>query len=83
MQVLLCLPHLGEALPSNNIYGAAVIDEDPAHIVFGEVHGILANVDTDDEGVVVWVVLKPEVNFGKRDWDMGPRGAEVLSFAHM
>ena len=45
--------------------------------------GILANIGTNDEGVVVWVVLKPEVSFRERDWDMGPRGAEVLAFAYM
>ena len=42
-----------------------------------------ADVGSDDEGVVVWVVLKPEVGFGERDWDMGRRSAEVLAFTHM
>ena len=42
-----------------------------------------ANVCANDEGVVVWVVLKPEIGFGKCNWDMGPRGAEVFAFAHM
>ena len=44
---------------------------------------ISANVGANDEGVVVWVVLKPEVGFGKCDWDMGPRSAEMFAFAHM
>ena len=83
MQVLFCQPYLDEALPSDNICGAAIVDEDPADVVSGEVHGILADVGTDDARVVVWVVLKPEVSFGERDWDMGPRSAEVLAFAHM
>ena len=37
----------------------------------------------DDEGVVVWVVLRPEVGFGKHDWDVGPGSAEMLAFEHM
>jgi len=44
---------------------------------------ISANVGANDEGVVVWVVLKPEVGFGKCDRDMGPWSAEMLAFAHM
>jgi hypothetical protein len=31
----------------------------------------------------VWVVLKPEVGFGKHDWDVGPGSAEMFTFAHM
>ena len=42
-----------------------------------------ANVCMNDEGVVVWVVLKPEIGFGKCNRDMGPRGTEVFAFAHM
>ena len=37
----------------------------------------------DDEGVVVWVVLRPEVGFGKHDWVMGLGSAEMFAFAHM
>ena len=83
MQVLFCQPYLDEALPSDNICGAAVVDEDPAHVISGKVHGILANVGYDDEWIVVWVVLKPKVSFGERDWEMGPQGAEVFAFAYM
>ena len=83
MQVLLCEPHLDEALPSENICGAAVIDKDSTHVVSREVNRISANICANDEGVVVWVVLKPEVGFKKCNWDMGPRGAEVFAFAHM
>ena len=60
---MFCKPHLDEALPSNNICGAAVVDKDSAHIVSSEVHRILSDVGTNDEGVVVRVVLKPEVGF--------------------
>ena len=48
-----------------------------------EVYGVLADVGLDDEGVVMWAVLKPEVSFGECDWDMGPGGTEVLAFVHM
>ena len=44
---------------------------------------VSANVGADDEGVIVWVVLKPKVGFGKCDWDMGPRGAEMFAFARL
>ena len=44
---------------------------------------VSANVGADDEWVVVWVVLKPEVGFGKCDWNMGPRGVEMFAFAHV
>ena len=71
---MFCQPYLDEALPSDNICGAAVVDEDPAHIIFGKVHGILANVGANDEGVVVWVVL---MRFASENvigtWDQGVR----------
>ena len=83
MQVLLCEPHLDEALPSEDICGVAVIDEDSTNVISCEVHRISANICADDEGVVVRVVLKPEVGFGEGDWNMGPRCAEVFAFAYM
>ena len=70
-------------MPSDNVCGAAVVDKDSAHIVSSEVHGILSDVGTNDEGVVVRVVLKPEISLGERDWNMGPRGVEVFAFAYM
>ena len=83
MQVLLCEPLLHEALPSENICGAAVVDEDLTSVVSHEVYIISANVCMDNKGVVVWVVLKPEVSFGECDWDVGLGSAEMLAFAHM
>lgn len=83
VQVLFRQPHLDEALPGDDVCRAAIIDKDATYVVPCKVHGIFADVGLDDEGVVVWVVLKPEVGFGSRDWDMGPRGAEVFAFAHM
>ena len=59
VQVLLCLPHLDEALPSNNIYGAAVIDEDLTNVISREVYRISSDVCSNNEGIIVWVVLKP------------------------
>ena len=70
-------------MPSDNVCGAAVVDKDSAHIVSSEVHGILSDVGTNDEGVVVRVVLKPEISLGERDWNMGPRGVEVFAFANV
>ena len=83
VQVLFYQPHLDEALPGDNIYRAAIVDEDATNVVSCEVHGVFAYVGMDDEGAVVWVVLKPVVGFEKRDWDMGPRSVEMLAFAHM
>ena len=74
MQVLFCQPHLDEALPGDNVYRAAIIDEDATYIISYEVHGVFADVGSDDEGIIVWVVLKPEVGSGERDWDMGTKG---------
>ena len=50
VQVLLCQAHLDEALPSENVCGAAIIDEDPTNIVSREVYIISANVWTDNKG---------------------------------
>jgi hypothetical protein len=70
-------------LPSENICGAAVVDEDLTSVVSRKVYKISANVCTDNKGVVVWVVLKPEVSFGEGDWDVRPGSAEMLAFADM
>ena len=37
----------------------------------------------DDKGVVIRIVLKPEIGFGEGDRDMGPGSAEMLAFADM
>ena len=65
MQVLLCEPHLQEALPGEDVCGAAVVDEDPTNVVSREVHGISTNVCSNYEGNIVRIVLKPEVSFGE------------------
>ena len=83
MQVLLCKPHLHEALPSENICRAAVVNKDPTYVVSREVYRIAANVCMDDKRVVMWVVLKPKVGFGEGDWDVRPRSAEMFAFADM
>ena len=70
-------------MPSNDVCGASVVNKDSTHVVSGEVYRVPADVGMDDEGVVMRVVLKPKVSFGKCDWDMGPRGVEVLAFTHM
>ena len=80
VQVLLCEPHLQEALPGEDVCGAAVVDEDPTNIVSREVHGISSNVCSNDEGIIVRVVLKPKVGFGEGNWDVGPGGAEMFAF---
>ena len=43
-------------------------------------HGVFVDVGSDDEGVIMRVVLKFEVSFGECDWDVGPGGAEVFTF---
>ena len=63
MQVLLCEPHSYEALSSEDICRAAIVDKDSTYVVSREVDRISTNVGADDEGVVVWVVLKPELGF--------------------
>jgi len=83
VQVLLCEPHLQEALPGEDVCGAAVVDEDPTNIVSREVHGISSNVCSNDEGIIVRVVLKPKVGFRKGNWDMGLGGVEMFAFADM
>ena len=83
MQVLLCEPHLQEALPGEDVCGAAVVDEDPTNIVSREVHGISSNVCSNDKGIIVLVVLKPKVGFRKGNWDVGLGGAEMFAFADM
>ena len=70
-------------MPSEDICGVAVIDEDSTNVISCEVHRISANICADDEGVVVRVVLKPEVGFGEGDWDVRPGSAELFAFAHM
>ena len=83
MQVLLCEPLLHEALPSENIYGAGVVKKDPTYVISREVYKISPNICTDNKGVVVWVVLKPEVSFGECDWDVRPGSAEMHAFIAM
>jgi len=70
-------------LPSEDICGASVVDEDPTDVVPREVYRISANVCMDNKGVVVWIVLKPEVGLGEGDWDVRPGSAEMLAFADM
>ena len=72
VEVLFCEPHLHEALPGEDIRGAAIIDENPTNVVSHEVHRIFSNVCSNDEGIIVRVVLKPEVGFGEGNWDVGP-----------
>ena len=75
-----CETHLHEALPSQDIRGAAIVDEDPTNIISREVYKIFPNVCSNDEGIIVWVMLEPEVGFGEGNWDVGPGGAEVFAF---
>jgi len=70
-------------LPGEDVCGAAVVDEDPTNIVSCEVHGIFSDVCSNDEGIIVRVVLKSKVGFGEGNWDVGPRGAEIFAFANM
>ena len=70
-------------MPSEDIRGATVVDEDPTNVVSREVHGIYSNVCWNDEGIIVRVVLKPKVGFRKGNWDMGLGGAEMFAFADM
>ena len=57
VQVFLCQAHLDEALPSENVCGATVVDEDPTNIVSREMYKIYANVCMNNKGVIVWVML--------------------------
>ena len=70
-------------MPSEDVCGATIVNEDLTYVVSREVYRISANVCTDNKGVVVWVVLKPEVSFGEGDWDVRPGSAEMLAFADM
>ena len=36
-----------------------------------------------DEGIIVRVMLKPQVGFGEGDWDVRPGGEEMFAFADM
>ena len=83
VQVLLCEPYLDEALPSENICGAAVVNKDPTYVVSSEVYRVSADICTDGKGVVAWVVLKPAVSFEESDWDVRPGSAEMFAFADM
>ena len=83
VQVLLCEPHLQEALPSEDICGATIVDKDPADVVSHKVYRISSNVCTNDEGIIVRVMLKPQVGFGAGYWDVRPSGAEMFAFADM
>ena len=83
MEVLFCEPHHHEALPGEDIRGAAMIDENRANVVPHEVFRISTNVCSYDKGIVMWIVLKPKVSFGEGDRDMGPRSAEMLAVADM
>ena len=70
-------------MPSEDICGAVVVNKDPTNVISREVYRISANVCTDDKGVVMWVVLKPKVGFGKSYRDMGPGVAKMFAFADM
>jgi len=75
-----CETHLHEALPGQDIRGAAIVDEDPTNIISREVYRIFPNVCSNDEGIIVRVLLKPEVGFGEGNWDVGLGGAEMFAF---
>ena len=36
-----------------------------------------------DEGIIVRVMLKPQVGFGEGDWDVRPGSTNMLAFADM
>ena len=59
MEVLFCEPHLYEALLGEDIRGAAIIDEDLTNVISHEVYRISSDVCSNNEGIIVWVVLKP------------------------
>ena len=58
LQSLLCEPHLDEALPYQNVCGAAIVDQNSSYIIPSEMYRILANVGSNDKGVIVRVVLQ-------------------------
>jgi len=70
-------------LPSEDVCGAAVVNEDPTYVVSREVYIISANVCPDNKRVVVWVMLKPEIGIGEGDREVGPGSAEMFAFADM
>jgi len=41
------------------------------------------NICSNDVGIIVRVVLKPEVGYGEGNWDVRPRGAEMFAFTDM
>ena len=49
--------HLDEALPSEDVCGAAIVDEDPTNVVSREMYKIYANVCMNNKGVILWVML--------------------------
>ena len=67
-------------MPSEDICGAAVVNKDPTYVVSRKVYRVSANVCMDNKGIVVWVVLKPEVTFEKGDWDVRLGSAEMHAF---
>ena len=68
-------------MPGEDVRRATVVDEDPTDVVSREVNGISSYVCMNDEGIIVRVVLKPEVGFGVGNWDVGSGGAEMFAFA--
>ena len=72
MEVFLCEPHLDKTLPGEHICGAAIVDEDPTNIISRKVYIIFPNDCSNDEGIIMWVMLEPEVGFGEGNWDVGP-----------
>ena len=70
-------------MPSEDICGAVIVNKYPTNVISREVYRISANVCTDDKGVVMQIVLKPEVGFREGDRDMGPGSVEMLAFANM
>ena len=81
VEVFFCETHLYEALPGQDIRGATIVDEDLTNIISREAYRIFPNVCSNDEGVVLRVVLKPEIGFRESNWDIGPGGAEMFAFA--
>ena len=44
---------------------------------------VLANVSSDDEGVIMWIMLQSEICLCERYRDMRPRSSETFAFVHM
>ena len=70
-------------MPVEIIRRSTIVDENPTNVISREVYRIFANVCTDNKGIVVWVVLKPEVSFEKGDWDVRLGSAEMHAFIAM